>query len=319
MMTDSKEPEKEVLLAANAAAWWSNKLPTQEKPVRDGGFFTTKEISSFLHSLTDAILEMKPKGYCNYIQIGHRSSYQTPKMINDLMEQTCGCRGDLFFPSKTEMKIYPLGYITINDGNVIYVDKGMTYLKAKDVDFSQSFPVKVNRDKFRQIPINLNEFSGPLYHEYGELGSDSYYDYDDNYKRYDFLFARIRFRDFRGGEQSLRSLSDQELLSILSNKEKFDLHFLPNSFVHYPNNIGKKKSLFMDVGKLVLEEFEPNYFQYTTGIIQALHSPVYCKTQKCMWKRWDCQLHPIGNHILVQKGEEIQAFDNDDSNEIVCL
>lgn len=317
MMTDSKESEdKEVLLAGNAAAWWASKLPTEEKPGWGGRFFKTEEISSFLLSLVDAILAMKPEGYRNYIQIGHRSSYHAPKMINDLMEKTCGCSGDWLFPSKTEMKIYPLGYITINDNKIVYVDKGMTYLKAKDVDFSESFQVKVNRGKFRQIPINLNEFSGDLYHRYGKLGP---HEFCDKNKRCDFLFARVQFKDFCGGEQTLRSLSDDELLSILSNKEKFDSHFLPNPFVHYQKKSpGENKSHFMDVGKLILEEFEPNYFQYTTGIIQAVHAPAYCKTQKCLWKRWDCELQPIGNHLLTENKEEIRAFGNDDpSLEIV--
>ena len=69
-----------------------------------------------------------------------------------------------------------------------------------------------------------------------------------------------------------------------------------------------ESKLFMDVGTLLLEKMEENYFQYTTGIVQYVHALDYRTNKVRMIKNWDGSLMEVSDHFLISKRKGVTGF-----------
>lgn len=330
-------------IACKAACWWAKHIPCIDREtgiqthglgleckhvdkiftqslVKNTNRFTKLQVERFGMRLIENIIDKIPDWINGPIRFGNRDSYGAPddivQIFNNVTDRS-GSGSTGIFPGKTEMLIYP-GYITVNS-DVIYTDDCIRYLCLEDVDFTKAEKVKISGRGFRVLRIDMSKFSGDLYISYSnpiipiEIVKGVFYD-ELNHKPYDFLYTKIKFSEFVGGEEALQKLSDEELLTILQNKEEFMKHIEKGaSFYYHGNYEDGNIGYFYDVGTLLKEEIDNHKgaFHYTTGVVLSVPASKYCSSDKiCMIKnRHDRLIEVTNDHILIKNHKnELHAF-----------
>jgi hypothetical protein len=291
-----------------AAAWWAQFLPGMSKTGFDDincyseieGTYkdimgrlhkihqssaesvTEEQSRAFISILFDKMTKLElDSGHYNhqyYLQIGNGSSYDTPKIIDEVLVQA---NINVFsmgaFPFKTVMRIHNNGHIQVGD-TVIPTNPEVVHYDHSNTYFDHAAWMKFTANKFRLLEIDLDNlkdnllegYKGNLSHlqrpniSFDAIGSDTKYAY-----------TSIKLGDFKGSEKEFLQFSSNDLIAILQNEDSLYRYFEDSIFLFYE----KSKKYFMKnsyggkLGKVAAEQVGENYYQYSTGPVKVLSAP----------------------------------------------
>jgi hypothetical protein len=279
-----------------AAKWWASNMA-------EGMFINQEQTEKFIKILAAKIAEQPIQNFPKnvyYISIGDMQSWGLPKIIVDCLKEIGITREAFFYvPFKTGMRIYNNGQISVNGKVIICTDPNIKHYNAENTNFNYTPYMRFKGNKFRIVEIKLNELTGDLY-EYFDHGAKKI---DEKEKKLDTLFVKFEMRNFNGSEKEFQNLSDEDLIKILQDPNKFRANFKNNFYLYYEKD---KKEFFRDngysenIGKVIIEDLGNNYYQEITDLVRVMTVP---QTGTLMVKYVLITVNP-GDFLLARKDEK---------------
>jgi hypothetical protein len=279
-----------------AAKWWaSNMTPDM--------FINQEQTEKFIKILAAKIAEQIIHNYPSdiyYISVGDMQSYDPPKIVEDSLKEIGITRNAyLRVPFKTEMRIYNNGQISVNGKVIICTDPNIKHYNAENTNFNYTPYMRFKGNKFRIVEIKLNDLTGDLYEYFDHCTKKI----DKKEKRLDTLFVKFEMCKFNGSEKEFHNLSDEDLIKILQDPNKFRANFRNNFYLYYEKD---KEEFFKyidysnNLGKVTVEDLGSNYYQVITDLVRVMTVP---QTGTLMVKYVLITVNP-GDFLLARKDEK---------------
>lgn len=301
--TSSNELQFSQAQVTAAATWWAQFLTpntnfseiNKNTSIKDGIFesvvqmrldlndrITDEQIKKFIEILSAKIQLQKLQTGLDlpYVQLGHRSSYQPPKIVEESPDEA-NISG--VFPFKTEMRIYSNGPVVVND-KCIYTDPLSVHYDSK-TSFAGSTEMIISGDKFREITIPLSVQQGlwegweghwqridPKRLSLRSLGS-SRDNVDSN------IYAKVHLHHFKGSETDFLTLTNEDWIRILSTWSELEKYMdvAKLSIFYDKHKISpQEKNSFGHIGPVTYQLVDQNrqdYYEHTTGRVRVLSAP----------------------------------------------
>lgn len=287
-----------------AAIWWSQFLPgvkkvsfeeiNQHSKLEDVAMMsrlhdfqrantdaiTKQQLIAFIQILSqkiDTLTLENHGGDLSYLQIGDESSYNPPEIVeNALKESSIKASAFGLFPYKTAMKIYNNGQIQI--GNQVFCTNPEIKHYGINTNFVHAPWVKISGDKFKALEIELDALNGQLLTGFiNRLRKFEKKDVlswkDDIHTPISHIHTSISLSDFKGSEEEFLQFSNEQWIHILQDETEIHKYFHESMYIYYRKTREEwMNATYFSIGSAVAEKIGDDYYQYTTGPVQALRA-----------------------------------------------
>ena len=262
---------------------------------------TAEQVNTFINALHIKIFENSEKNLRHtpaYLSFGNKWSYEPPISIDEALEEA-GIECNTFgrFPQKEEMRIYANGHIqfcntiTQTDPQELHYDASTPFLNDAKTAVIVGRRFKLFEisytpgDSFYEGTINgpfsdVTRFTPSNHFSMDETGLAKWV-IDSERKRFNdelkeekdnIKYLKIDLKDFKGTEDELIRMSNEELCIILKDIDKIKLHFKSGSHLRYTPKVDLT-TLYTDIGNTTAKLISNNYYQRVTDVVRIFYAP----------------------------------------------